>query len=194
MTAHKLGPESRGVFVISATPFHEDGALDLASLDRALEFYLSARGARHHAVGDDGRGAQTHQRRERDRGQAGTRAHRRARPRRDRRERRIAGVDARPRAAGDGRWGGGRHGGAPVRTPHRRRHRRLHGHRRRYAGSRRAHRLSGLSPHHRRLRLGRMPARVIADVATVAMYKAEDVPRARQDSQTRASNATGRAA
>ena len=42
MNAHRLGPESRGVFVISATPFHEDGALDLASLDRALEFYLSA--------------------------------------------------------------------------------------------------------------------------------------------------------
>lgn len=42
MTAPRLSADSRGVFVISATPFHDDGSLDLASLDRALDFYLDA--------------------------------------------------------------------------------------------------------------------------------------------------------
>ncbi len=32
--------ESRGVFIIAATPFTEDGALDLDSVDRLTEFYL----------------------------------------------------------------------------------------------------------------------------------------------------------
>ncbi|MBK6487377.1 MAG: dihydrodipicolinate synthase family protein [Gemmatimonadetes bacterium] len=39
---YRLDADSRGVFVISATPFHPDGSLDLASLDRALDFYLHA--------------------------------------------------------------------------------------------------------------------------------------------------------
>lgn len=42
MTAPRLSADTSGVFVISATPFHDDGALDLASLDRALDFYLEA--------------------------------------------------------------------------------------------------------------------------------------------------------
>jgi 4-hydroxy-tetrahydrodipicolinate synthase len=42
MTAHRLTDQSRGVFVIAATPFQPDGALDLPSLDRAIEFYLEA--------------------------------------------------------------------------------------------------------------------------------------------------------
>ena len=42
MSTHRLGADTRGVFVISATPFHDDGSLDLASLERALEFYLAA--------------------------------------------------------------------------------------------------------------------------------------------------------
>jgi len=33
---------SAGVFIIAATPFAEDGALDLASTDRMVEFYLEA--------------------------------------------------------------------------------------------------------------------------------------------------------
>ncbi|HEX4935169.1 MAG TPA: dihydrodipicolinate synthase family protein [Gemmatimonadaceae bacterium] len=39
---HRITADTRGVFVISATPFHDDGALDLASLDRAIDFYLAA--------------------------------------------------------------------------------------------------------------------------------------------------------
>ncbi len=35
-----LNETARGVFIISATPFAEDGALDLASLDRLTDFYL----------------------------------------------------------------------------------------------------------------------------------------------------------
>lgn len=31
-----------GVFVIAATPFHPDGALDFVSLDRMTDFYLAA--------------------------------------------------------------------------------------------------------------------------------------------------------
>ena len=38
----KIGPETRGVYAISATPFLPDGALDLASLDRLLDFYEGA--------------------------------------------------------------------------------------------------------------------------------------------------------
>lgn len=37
-----LTNEARGVFVISVTPFAEDGALDLESLDRVTDFYLEA--------------------------------------------------------------------------------------------------------------------------------------------------------
>ena len=39
----KLTEAARGVFVISATPFREDGALDLESTDRLVEFYLERR-------------------------------------------------------------------------------------------------------------------------------------------------------
>ena len=35
-----ISEESKGVFVIMATPFTEDGALDLRSADRLVEFYL----------------------------------------------------------------------------------------------------------------------------------------------------------
>lgn len=37
---HRIGRETRGVFIISATPFDEDGAIDLASTDRLVEFYI----------------------------------------------------------------------------------------------------------------------------------------------------------
>ena len=33
-----LNETARGVFIISATPFAEDGALDLASADRLVDF------------------------------------------------------------------------------------------------------------------------------------------------------------
>jgi 4-hydroxy-tetrahydrodipicolinate synthase len=39
----RLDERARGVFPISATPFAEDGALDLDSLDRLMDFYLARR-------------------------------------------------------------------------------------------------------------------------------------------------------
>lgn len=36
----RLTEQARGVFVIAATPFHPDGALDLESTDRMVDFYL----------------------------------------------------------------------------------------------------------------------------------------------------------
>lgn len=42
MTGPGLSETARGVFAISATPFTEDGALDLASTERLTEFYLAA--------------------------------------------------------------------------------------------------------------------------------------------------------
>lgn len=38
--SRRLDERARGVFVISATPFAEDGALDLDSTDRLMDFYL----------------------------------------------------------------------------------------------------------------------------------------------------------
>ena len=43
MTAPRLDEAARGVFPISATPFAPDGALDIASLDRLIDFYLARR-------------------------------------------------------------------------------------------------------------------------------------------------------
>ena len=40
MTSHKLDETAAGVFIISATPFSEDGALDLDSADRLVDFYI----------------------------------------------------------------------------------------------------------------------------------------------------------
>ena len=37
-----LSEDAKGVFIISATPFAEDGAVDLESADRLVEFYLEA--------------------------------------------------------------------------------------------------------------------------------------------------------
>ncbi len=39
----KLTADARGVFVISATPFGDDGVLDLESTDRLIDFYLERR-------------------------------------------------------------------------------------------------------------------------------------------------------
>ena len=36
----KLDPTAAGVYAIAATPFHDDGRLDLASLDRLTDFYV----------------------------------------------------------------------------------------------------------------------------------------------------------
>lgn len=38
----KLTEAATGVYVIAPTPFHDDGALDTASIDRMVDFYLSA--------------------------------------------------------------------------------------------------------------------------------------------------------
>ncbi|GAB1477828.1 dihydrodipicolinate synthase family protein [Paracoccaceae bacterium] len=38
----RLTEAARGVYVIAVTPFHPDGALDLESTDRMVDFYLSA--------------------------------------------------------------------------------------------------------------------------------------------------------
>lgn len=40
MTFRRLDEQASGVFIISATPFREDGALDLDSADRLTEFYI----------------------------------------------------------------------------------------------------------------------------------------------------------
>ncbi len=40
MTLHRLDETASGVFIISATPFAVDGALDLESADRLVDFYL----------------------------------------------------------------------------------------------------------------------------------------------------------
>jgi 4-hydroxy-tetrahydrodipicolinate synthase len=39
----RLNEDARGIYVISATPFAEDGALDLESVDPLVEFYLGHR-------------------------------------------------------------------------------------------------------------------------------------------------------
>jgi 4-hydroxy-tetrahydrodipicolinate synthase len=38
----KLDPAARGVYVIAPTPFADDGALDLASIDRLVDFYVES--------------------------------------------------------------------------------------------------------------------------------------------------------
>ena len=40
MDMHRLDETASGVYIISATPFTEDGALDLDSADRLIEFYI----------------------------------------------------------------------------------------------------------------------------------------------------------
>ncbi len=40
MTLHRLDETASGVFIISATPFTDDGVLDLESADRLVDFYL----------------------------------------------------------------------------------------------------------------------------------------------------------
>lgn len=40
MSAHRLDESAAGVFIISATPFSDDGQLDLDSASRLIEFYL----------------------------------------------------------------------------------------------------------------------------------------------------------
>jgi 4-hydroxy-tetrahydrodipicolinate synthase len=42
MANHLLDERARGVFIIAATPFADDGALDLTNLDRLIAFYLEA--------------------------------------------------------------------------------------------------------------------------------------------------------
>lgn len=42
MANKKLDESARGVFIISATPFTDDGAVDQASTDRMVEFYLES--------------------------------------------------------------------------------------------------------------------------------------------------------
>jgi 4-hydroxy-tetrahydrodipicolinate synthase len=43
VAATRLDETAKGVFVIAATPFAEDGALDLESTDRLIDFYLDKR-------------------------------------------------------------------------------------------------------------------------------------------------------
>lgn len=42
MSGHLIDESIKGVFIITATPFHSDGALDFASLDRLIGFYIEA--------------------------------------------------------------------------------------------------------------------------------------------------------
>jgi hypothetical protein len=55
MTSHKLDESASGVFIISATPFTESGALDLESADRLVD--LERRIGHNHSR-HDGRGAE----------------------------------------------------------------------------------------------------------------------------------------
>jgi len=43
MSASKLDESAHGVYIISATPFNEDGSLDLESTDRLADFYIDQR-------------------------------------------------------------------------------------------------------------------------------------------------------
>jgi 4-hydroxy-tetrahydrodipicolinate synthase len=40
MPSHRIGRETKGLFVIAATPFTENGAVDFASIDTMVDFYL----------------------------------------------------------------------------------------------------------------------------------------------------------
>jgi 4-hydroxy-tetrahydrodipicolinate synthase len=40
MNLHRISEQTKGVFVISATPFAEDGGIDFASIDSLVEYYL----------------------------------------------------------------------------------------------------------------------------------------------------------
>ena len=56
----RIDRQSRGVYIIAATPFAEDGALDLESTDRMVDFYLSTGVTgmtipRHHGRGAEAR-------------------------------------------------------------------------------------------------------------------------------------------
>jgi 4-hydroxy-tetrahydrodipicolinate synthase len=42
MSGHLLDENARGVFIIAATPFTEQGALDLKSLERLIGFYIES--------------------------------------------------------------------------------------------------------------------------------------------------------
>jgi 4-hydroxy-tetrahydrodipicolinate synthase len=42
MSAGKLTEQAKGVYIIAATPFTDDGALDLQSVDRLIEFIWGA--------------------------------------------------------------------------------------------------------------------------------------------------------
>jgi 4-hydroxy-tetrahydrodipicolinate synthase len=42
MAAHRLSEDAKGVYIISATPFLDDGEIDFASADRLVEFYIEA--------------------------------------------------------------------------------------------------------------------------------------------------------
>ena len=45
----KLSPSTAGTFAIAPTPFHDDGRIDLPSIDRMTDYYLGAdHRARHH--------------------------------------------------------------------------------------------------------------------------------------------------
>ena len=40
MSVHRLDESAQGVYIISATPFADNGALDLDSADRLVDFYI----------------------------------------------------------------------------------------------------------------------------------------------------------
>ena len=40
MSTHRLDESAHGVYIICATPFEDDGALDLDSADRLVDFYI----------------------------------------------------------------------------------------------------------------------------------------------------------
>ncbi|MBT8362336.1 MAG: dihydrodipicolinate synthase family protein, partial [Deltaproteobacteria bacterium] len=40
MTTHRLDETATGVYIVSATPFSDDGSLDLESARRLVDFYI----------------------------------------------------------------------------------------------------------------------------------------------------------
>ncbi len=51
MSAGKLNEQAKGVFIIAATPFTDEGALDLSSVDTLTDFYLGCGVTRIHLLG-----------------------------------------------------------------------------------------------------------------------------------------------
>ncbi len=57
-----LTHEAHGLYPIAPTPFHPDGRIDMASVDRLAAFYVECGARRRHRARHHGRGAQARRR------------------------------------------------------------------------------------------------------------------------------------